>query len=291
MTTPEPAACCGPTCCATETPEPAPSAETIRATVRETYAALAAASAESECGCGPTCCGEGGVTDMIGDAYATVDGYTTTGDLKLGCGVPTEHAGLEPGQTILDLGSGAGLDLFIARSIVGEHGYLIGVDMTPAMVDRARANAADLGYSNVEFRLGEIEHLPVRDASVDVVLSNCVLNLVPDKAAAFAEMHRVLKPGAHFCISDIVVQGTLPPSIQHSIELHAGCVAGAIEQTAYLDLLYDAGFTDVEIVASRPIDVPDEALPDSVDLEEVRAFRASGNALLSITVRGTRSLA
>ncbi|MEM1093092.1 MAG: arsenite methyltransferase [Bacteroidota bacterium] len=266
---------------------PASSAETIRATVRETYAAIAEAAPEPGCGCGPACC-DGGVSDMIGDAYATVDGYTATGDLKLGCGVPTEHAGLEPGQTVLDLGSGAGLDLFIARTIVGESGQLIGVDMTPAMIDRARANTADLGYGNVAFRLGEIEHLPVRDASVDVVISNCVLNLVPDKAAAFAEMHRVLKPGGHFCVSDIVVKGTLPPSIQRSLELHAGCVAGAIPHSRYLDLLREVGFTNVEVVASRAIDVPDEALPASVDRGEVRTFRASGNALLSITVRGQR---
>ncbi|MEM6647598.1 MAG: arsenite methyltransferase [Bacteroidota bacterium] len=285
MTTPEPSTCCAPTRATSE--HPVADAEVIRATVRETYAAVATADAESGCGCGSSCC-EGGLSDMIGDAYDTVDGYAPAADLKLGCGVPTEHAGLEPGQTVLDLGSGAGLDLFIARSIVGESGHLIGVDMTPAMIDRARTNAADLGYSNVAFRLGEIEHLPVRAASVDVVLSNCVLNLVPDKAAAFAEMHRVLKPGGHFCVSDIVVQGTLPPTIQRSLELHAGCVAGAIPYARYLDLLREAGFTDVEVVASRVIDVPDNALPTSVDADEVRAFRASGNTLLSITVRGQR---
>lgn len=286
MTTSNP--CCVPTCCTPESAVAALSAETIRATVREKYAAIATAETEAGCGCGPSCCA-GGMSDMIGDAYDNVDGYAAAADLKLGCGVPTEHAGLEPGQTVLDLGSGAGLDLFIARSIVGDGGYMIGVDMTPAMIDRARANTADLGYGNVEFRLGELEHLPVRDASVDVVLSNCVLNLVPDKAAAFAEMYRVLKPGGHFCVSDIVVQGTLPPSVQRSLELHAGCVAGAIDQAVYLNLLHEVGFTDVEVVASRPIDVPDDALPSSVDVDEVRAFRASGNALLSITVRGIRA--
>lgn len=181
-------------------------AHTLRTAVREKYAAVARGEVLS-------CCGPSGETDevnMIGDAYDGVEGYVPDADLGLGCGLPVEHAGLAEGQTVLDLGAGAGLDAFVARRIVGEGGLVLGVDFTPEMVEKARANAAKLGYANVRFEHGDIEALPLAEASVDVVISNCVLNLVPDKARAFAEMARVLRPGGHFCVSDVVTRGDLP---------------------------------------------------------------------------------
>jgi arsenite methyltransferase len=193
----------------------------IKAVVRARYGAIAESATQ---GCyGPsTCCGEAGL-DMIGDAYADLEGYVADADLGLGCGVPTRHAGIRDGDVVLDLGSGAGIDAFVARRSVGEAGRVIGVDMTAAMIARARENAAKLGYGNVEFRLGEIESLRVEDDAVDVVISNCVLNLVPDKAKAFAETFRVLKPGGHLCVSDILASGTLPKASARQ----PGCTSAA----------------------------------------------------------------
>ena len=170
---------------------------------------------------------------MIGDAYRSVEGYVAEADLGLGCGVPTEHAGIRPGDTVLDLGAGAGVDAFVARRLVGEEGKVYGVDMTPDMVAKARANAEKLGYRNVEFRLGEIERLPFERDMIDVVISNCVLNLVPEKARAFAEIHRVLRPGAHFCVSDIVASAPLPEGMRNAAALYVGCVAGAEPEADY----------------------------------------------------------
>lgn len=264
--------------------------DAIRAAVRDKYAAVARGGdfgASTSC-CGPAGCGTptdlaGGI-QFIGDDYAAVDGYVADADLGLGCGVPTDLAELAPGQTVLDLGSGAGIDAFVARRVVGETGRVIGVDMTPEMVAKARANAAALGYANVDFRLGEIEALPVETASVDVVVSNCVLNLVPDKAAAFAEAFRVLRPGGHLCVSDVVTRGALPDAVRRSAELYAGCVAGAIDEADYLARLRAAGFTGVEVRAAREIAVPDDALAGVLDDVAVAALRASGAGLWSVTV-------
>ncbi|MGH6887396.1 MAG: arsenite methyltransferase, partial [Geminicoccales bacterium] len=190
----------------------------IKSVVREKYGAIAR-SAGKGCGCATSCCGDGSL-DMIGDAYADIDGHVVEADLGLGCGLPTQHAGIREGHVVLDLGAGAGNDAFIARRLVGERGRVIGVDMTEAMVERATTNAQKLGYANVEFRLGEIEDMPVEDGTVDVVISNCVLNLVPDKAKAFAETFRVLMPGGRFCVSDIVATGPLPDGIRKAAALY-----------------------------------------------------------------------
>ena len=254
----------------------------IKATVRERYGAIATASAG---GCG--CCSEAGA-NLVGDMYEGVAGHVPEADLGLGCGLPTRHAGIREGDTVLDLGAGAGNDAFVARTIVGERGRVIGVDIIAAMVDRARANAKELGYANVEFRLGELEALPVADASVDVAISNCVLNLVPDKAEAFAEIFRVLRPGARFCISDVVTSASLPEAIRAAAELHVGCVAGAMERDRYLELIRAAGFSDVRIVETKPIDLPDALLLAHLDREGLAAFRAAGTRLLSVTLLGTR---
>lgn len=254
-----------------------PDADTLRQSVRMKYTAVARGKALS-C-CGPSNSGDGADIDvnMIGDAYDGVDGYVEAADLGLGCGLPVEHAGLAPGQTVLDLGAGAGLDAFVARRVVGETGTVLGVDFTPEMVAKARENAAALGYANVRFSHGDIEALPFKDRTVDVVVSNCVLNLVPDKPRAFAEAFRVLRPGGHVCVSDVVSRGTLPASVRASAELYAGCVAGALDREAYLGIVAEAGFEGVEVVAERPIDLPAGLLPDGAEAP-----------LLSVTVRATR---
>jgi SAM-dependent methyltransferase len=171
-------------------------------------------------------------------------------DLGLGCGHPTALASLQPGEVVLDLGSGAGIDCFLAADKVGETGRAIGVDMTPEMIERARENARREGMDNVEFRLGEIEHLPVADASVDVVISNCVINLSPDKPQVFREAFRALRPGGRLLVSDIVLRGELPNAIRDSMESYVGCVAGASQIGDYLAAIRDAGFRDVTVVKS-----------------------------------------
>ncbi len=294
LTPEETTSCCGPDCCddttAVETAEPEAQEEmpqtnaAIKGIVREKYARIAVGAASSCCGSGEVaCCGDD--LSVIGDAYDDVEGYVAEADLGLGCGLPTEYAGLSPGQTVLDLGAGAGLDAFVARRIVGDEGRVLGVDMTLEMVEKARANARTLGYDNVDFYLGDIEALPFDDATVDVVISNCVLNLVPDKAAAFAEMYRVIEAGGHFCVSDIVYQGEMPESVLRSAELYVGCVAGAMERQAYLDQLGKAGFTNVHVVKERAIDIPDQVLPSA----EQEALRQSGSVVLSVTVYGEKA--
>lgn len=223
---------------------------------------------------------------MIGDAYDTVDGYVAAADLQLGCGIPTEHAGLAPSQTVVDLGSGAGLDAFVARRIVGDTGRVIGVDFAPEMVAKARANAEQLGFDNVQFVEGDIEDIPLDANTADVVLSNCVLNLVPDKARAFAEIYRILRPSGHFCVSDIVAHGKLPDAIRRSAELYAGCVAGALEETDYLNRIDAAGFADVEVPTRRRIEIPADALPADLPASERAAFDDGG--LWSVTVRAVK---
>ncbi len=296
LTPEDTAPCCGPGCCddtAAEAAEPAtqtaaatPQTDAaIKAAVREKYAQIAVGAASSCCD-SSACCGDD--ISMIGDAYDGVEGYVAEADLSLGCGLPTEYANLQPGHTVLDLGAGAGLDAFVARRIVGEEGRVLGLDMTQEMVDKARANAQTLGYDNVDFYLGDIEAMPFDEGTVDVVISNCVLNLVPDKKAAFAEMYRVLKPGGHFCVSDIVYQGQMPEAVKRSAELYVGCVAGAMQREAYLGALQEAGFAEVEVVKGRVIDIPDEALQQVLGPAEREALRQSGSAVLSVTVYGVK---
>lgn len=264
-------------------------AETLKETVREKYGAIAR---EGGSCCGPTnCCGpdagEKGFVDFSED-YTALEGYVPEADLGLGCGIPLDAADLKPGQTVLDLGAGAGNDVFVARRVVGETGRVIGVDMTPDMVRKARENLARLGYANVEFRLGEIEALPVAGSSVDRILSNCVLNLVPDKRRAFAEMYRVLKPGGGFGVSDVVVEGEFPEELRKAAELYVGCVSGAMEKGAYLQALREAGFRDVEVVRERAIELPEDLLAAYLSEGQRESLRASGVRILSVTVRGAK---
>lgn len=268
----------------TDTPNP----EDLKLVVRDRYADIArsAESATSCCGPASTCCGT--TYTIMSDDYSQMEGYVPEADLGLGCGLPTEHAGIEPGMTVLDLGSGAGNDVFIAAKLTGASGHVIGIDMTREMIERAEANKAKLGAGNVEFRFGEIEQMPVDDASVDVVISNCVLNLVPDKRRAFAEMARVLRPGGHFCVSDIVLEGEIPAALKQVAELYAGCVSGAEQKTAYLGMIGEAGFAGVRIAKEKLIEIPVETLRDlTTDLAEHE--RSMNDArLLSITVIGTK---
>lgn len=262
-------------------------AEDVHALVRETYGALARKAAS---GCGCSCAPAEAVAglDMIGDAYHSVEGYVAEADLGLGCGLPTEHANIQPGETVLDLGAGAGIDAFVARRLVGGEGQVYGVDMTPDMVAKARTNAERLSYRNVEFRLGEIERLPFERESIDLVISNCVLNLVPDKARAFAEVFRVLRAGGRFCVSDIVASAPLPDGIRKAAALYVGCVAGAEPETDYLAIIRAAGFDGVRIVKSRRIDLPDEVLAGILGPDECAAMRDSDLHVRSVTVVGAK---
>jgi SAM-dependent methyltransferase len=263
----------------------------LREVVRSKYAEIARQqpAAESTSCCGSGCCAEPGAgVNMIGDAYAGVGGYLAEADLGLGCGVPVGHAGLRPGQTVLDLGSGAGLDAFVARAEVGPGGHVIGVDMTAEMIAKARANAKQSGYTNVEFRLGEIEHLPVLSDSVDVVISNCVLNLVPDKRRAFAEIFRVLRPGGHFCVSDIVASQALPEWIQGIADAYAGCVAGAIPKDEYLRIIGESGFSETEVAAEKRIRVPAELIAQSLTAAQRAEAERQDLHVLSVTVKAVK---
>ena len=261
--------------------------EQIKSIVKEKYGSIARDNSQSCCGSEPSCCSPG-ATDysMIGDEYSGVTGYVPDADLGLGCGLPTEHAGIQAGNTVLDLGSGAGNDVFVARSLVGETGRVIGVDMTDDMIDLANNNNAKLGYENIEFRLGEIENLPVSTESMDVVISNCVLNLVPDKEKTFSEIYRVMKSGSHFCISDIVLNGELPEKLKQSAEMYAGCVAGALQEVDYLQIIADTGFKNVEIKKRKLIEVPDKVLLEYLSTFEIQELKNSAVGIASITVVG-----
>jgi arsenite methyltransferase len=224
------------------------------------------------------------------EGYQNLDGYVPEADLSLGCGLPVQHAGISAGDTVLDLGSGAGNDVFVARAVTGPAGRVIGVDMVPDMIDRARENAAKLGAKNVEFHLGEIESLPVPAGEVDVVVSNCVLNLVPDKAAAFGEIFRVLKPGGHFCISDILLEGDLPEDLADTAIMYSGCVAGAQQKDEYLETIATAGFTEVEIKKARDIVLPEDLVLEAVGDQGLADWLASDVAIRSLTVVGVKPL-
>lgn len=258
--------------------------EQLKQTVRDHYGEIAASTGRQESCCGPASCCSPVAEITFNDPYTGLEGYVPDADLALGCGIPTESAGIKTGDTVLDLGSGAGNDAFVARSLTGETGWVLGVDFTPAMIERAVVNAGKLGFSNVEFRLGDIENLPVEDGSADVVISNCVLNLVPDKVRAFSEIYRVLKPGGHLSVSDVVMEGNLPDSLKKAAELYAGCVSGALEKTDYLGVIRAAGLTSVQIRKEKPLHLPASFLADYSSPAEAETFRHSGGRLLSITV-------
>jgi len=264
-------------------------ANELKQVVKEKYGEIAKASKSSGC-CGPTCCG-GEESKIVGytvmkDEYDNLEGYVAEADLGLGCGLPTEYAGIKRGDTVVDLGSGAGNDVFVARAIVGDEGKAIGLDMTDEMVEKANLNKTKLGFKNVEFHLGDIEQMPFENNIADVVVSNCVLNLVPDKRKAFSEIYRVLKPGAHFCVSDIVLKGELPEGLQKSAEMYAGCVAGALQQDEYLGTIKETGFKNVEIKKTKVIELPDDVLKEYLNDSELKMFKMNNVGIFSITVVG-----
>ena len=254
--------------------------------VREKYAEIV--TQKSGC-CGPSCCGPTEeIATVFAEGYESLPGYVPEADLGLGCGLPTESARIQPGQAVLDLGSGAGNDVFIARQLTGAAGRVTGIDFTREMVDRANVNKARLGYENVEFVHGDIEEIPLPDAQFDVVISNCVLNLVPGKEKAYREIFRVLRPGGHFAISDVVVTGELPAGLQEAAEMYAGCVAGAMEREAYLEVIRSAGFTNLRIEKDKVIHLPDELLRRYVSEEELQAFRRGDHQIRSLTIYAER---
>jgi arsenite methyltransferase len=264
-------------------------ADSIKSLVKEKYALIALQDKTTN---ETTCCGVGGCDPadatgtytIMADSYTALPGYNPDADLGLGCGLPTEFAQIQPGDTVIDLGSGAGNDCFVARAETGESGKVIGVDFTPAMINLARKNADKLGFNNVEFRQGDIEELPTSDNFADVVVSNCVLNLVPDKPKVFAEILRTLRPGGHFSISDVVLVGQLPDALVQSAELYAGCVAGAIQMDEYLDIIRQTGFENISIQKQKPILIPDHILLQYLSAEALAQFKTATAGIFSITV-------
>lgn len=260
--------------------------EDIKKVIQEKYGQIATQTKEQNalsC-CGSVSCGSIVDYSVFSESYDEQKGYVPDADLGLGCGLPTEYADIRPGNTVLDLGSGAGNDCFVARALVGEEGYVAGIDLTEAMVEKARENSRKLGYSNVDFILGDIENIPVRFGVVDVVISNCVLNLVPDKPKAFSEIYRVLKQGGHFCISDVVLQGELPNELKEDAAMYAGCVAGALSQDEYLGIIKQSGFINVEVKKEKKIELPDDLLLKYLSAEKLEKFKNGETGIFSITV-------
>ena len=259
--------------------------EDLKQIVKEKYGEIAKqGKKESSSCCGTSSCCSGVDYSVFSESYEDQKGYNPDADLNLGCGIPTEYAHIEKGDTVVDLGSGAGNDCFVARALTGETGKVIGVDMTEAMISKARRNTEKLGFNNVEFRLGDIENMPVSENSADVVISNCVLNLVPDKEKAFNEIFRILKPGGHLSVSDVVLRGTLHKKIQETAEMYAGCVSGAIDINLYLAQMKDSGLVNIKVQKDKMITIPDESLLNYLDRSELKAFKESGAGIFSITV-------
>ena len=265
--------------------------EQIKQVVRQKYSQIALQDKqtnESSC-CGATaiCCGVD-ETSLMADDYSRLEGYNPDADLGLGCGLPTQFAKIQKGDVVIDLGSGAGNDAFIARYETGETGKVIGIDFTPAMIEKARTNTEVRGFNNVEFRQGDIEDIPVTSNKADVVVSNCVLNLVPNKHKVFSEIYRILKPGGHFSISDIVLQGNLPDKWKQVAELYAGCVSGAIQRKEYLGIIEEAGFTNILVQKEKSIIIPNDILSNYLTSEEIAEYNKSDIHIQSITVYGEK---
>lgn len=257
----------------------------LKESVRERYAKIAEkGKAENAASCCGATTPSNKVYNIMMDNYTGMEGYIEDADLGLGCGLPTQYAGIIKGDTVIDLGSGAGNDCFVARHETGVEGKVIGIDFTPAMIRKARLNAEKLGYNNVEFREGDIDNMPVNDSTADVIVSNCVLNLVPDKPKVIAEMYRVLKPGGHFSISDIVLIGELPEALREDAEMYAGCVAGAIQKEDYLQYILDAGFQNLNLQKEKLITIPDDILQKYLSQEEISNFKKGETGIFSITV-------
>lgn len=291
------ASCCTSDCCGGSTAEVQDSSEesvqkNVKEIVQQKYGAIAERRDEagSSC-CGSDCCGEGIAEgqdfSIMADDYQALEGYQKIADLGLGCGLPTEFAKIKKGDVVVDLGAGAGNDCFVARAETGATGEVIGVDFTPSMVARAKENVAKLGFDNVRFVEGDIEAIPLPDQTADVVVSNCVFNLVPDKTKAFAETYRILKQGGHFSISDIVLEGELPVGLQKAAEMYVGCVAGAIQVEEYLDIVRKAGFQNITLQKKKAINLPASLLSEYLSAEDLAAFQEK-ERVYSVTVYAER---
>ncbi|HTF82192.1 MAG TPA: arsenite methyltransferase [Cytophagales bacterium] len=259
--------------------------EALKKIVKEKYSQIAnqekSFNAASCCGATPA---SDQVYNIMMDDYTGLHGYNSDADLGLGCGLPTAFAHIRQGDVVVDLGSGAGNDCFVARHEAGASGKIIGIDFAEPMIKRAKENAEKLGYDNVEFRYGDLEEIPVSDGSVDVVVSNCVLNLVPNKSKVFSEIFRILKHGGHFSISDVVLVGALPEALQKDAEMYAGCVAGAIQKEKYLEQIAQTGFSHITVQKEKAIVVPDDILSRYLSPEALLSFKEGATGIFSITV-------
>lgn len=260
-------------------------ADELKQAVKEKYSQISEQSSEYNAS---SCCGAGESSDevynIMTDDYSEIEGYNPDADLGLGCGLPTQFAKIKPGDTVIDLGSGAGNDCFVARHETGDEGKVIGIDFAEPMIAKARKNADKLGFNNVEFRYGDIEDMPVSDNVADVIVSNCVLNLVPNKPKVFCEILRTLKPGGHFSISDIVLVGNLPDVLREDAEMYAGCVAGAIQKDKYMGHIKDLGFENITIQKEKTITIPDDILAKYLSAKEMNEFKNGDTGIYSITV-------
>ncbi len=292
-------------------------AEELKSIVKEKYGDIAKRSTGSSSCCGgeeekerstssSTCCGDDEEKEIatsstsccssseekdysvLAEDYANLKGYNPEADLQLGCGIPTQYAQIHKGDTVVDLGSGAGNDCFVARALTGDRGRIIGLDFTEAMLAKAKANVKKLGYSNVEFVLGEIENIPLPDNTADVVVSNCVMNLVPNKEKAFRETHRILKNGGHFSISDIVLEGEIPEGLRHDAAMYAGCVSGALQKEEYLGVVRKAGFKNLVIQKQKKMELDDAIYLKYFSPEEVENFKKSFKGIFSITLNAEK---
>jgi ubiquinone/menaquinone biosynthesis C-methylase UbiE len=265
--------------------------DNVKKMVRQKYSEIALQDKNTNAA---SCCGAGGcsteVYNIMADDYTKLAGYNADADLSLGCGLPTQFAKIKKGDIVIDLGSGAGNDAFIARHETGDTGKVIGIDFTPAMIERARQNNEVRGFNNVEFRQGDIEKMPVSANTADVIVSNCVLNLVPNKNGVIKEIYRVLKPGGHFSISDIVLEDQLSKEIKETAEMYAGCVAGAIQRQVYLELLESNGFKNITVQKDKAIIIPDDILRNYLSEEQIATFKQSGTGIRSITVYAEKPL-
>ena len=260
--------------------------------VKQRYSELALNSDSSkEQGC---CCGTNPAMPskktftIMSEDYSQLKGYEKDADLGVGCGLPTQYANIQPGNTIVDLGSGAGNDCFIARAEVGDSGQVIGIDFSPQMIEKARKNANKRGYTNVDFLEGDIEQMPLPDNTADVVVSNCVLNLLPEKNKIFKEVHRVLKPGGHFCISDVVLEGHFPMEFTNNAAMYAGCIASAIQKEDYMAEIGKANFKDINIQRTKTVEIPEEVLEEHLSKETIAEYKAGNVGIYSITVTGVK---
>lgn len=265
--------------------------EELKRIVKEKYGAIARQSEQqnqSSCCCQSSGCCSSPDYVVFSENYEKLDGYDPDADLNLGCGIPTQYAGIKTGDSVLDLGSGAGNDCFVARALVGETGRVTGIDFTDEMLFKAGENVKKLGYTNVKFVKGDIEEMPLPDNEFNVVLSNCVLNLVPDKNKAFSEIYRVLKPEGHFCVSDVVIKGSLPVNLRRDAEMYTGCVSGAIQLDKYLKIIEKNGFRNILIHKQKAILLPDKILNKYLNSDEIKAFKNGDIGILSITISAYR---